>query len=124
MLPRPRTLGSRFSSGKTAQVASGSFKDRSPPNIRGTGYVVEALQTALRAFDRSDGFRDGALLAVNLGDDADTTDAYYRVEAISATRQAKLTTADETVSLVARLYYQSEEPRNGLYGRAGCLAGV
>ncbi len=60
-----------------SRVASGSFKDRNPPDIRGTGFVVESLEAALWAFHCSDSFREGALLAVNLGDDADTTGAIY-----------------------------------------------
>jgi ADP-ribosyl-[dinitrogen reductase] hydrolase len=39
--------------------------------------VVRSLEAALWAFYRSDGFREGGLLAVNLGDDADTTAAIY-----------------------------------------------
>ena len=62
---------------KIAAIASGSFKHRNPPAIRGTGYVVESLEAALWAFYRSQSFRDGALLAVNLGHDADTTGAVY-----------------------------------------------
>ena len=62
---------------KIAAIASGSFKHRNPPAIRGTGYVVESLEAALWAFHHSTSFRDGALLAVNLGDDADTTGAVY-----------------------------------------------
>lgn len=62
---------------KIAAVASGSFKRKQPPEIRGTGYVVEALEAALWAFHSSTSFREGALLAVNLGDDADTTGAIY-----------------------------------------------
>jgi ADP-ribosylglycohydrolase len=60
-----------------AAVASGSFKNQNPPAIRGTGYVVESLEAALWAFYRSESFRDGLLMAVNLGDDADTTGAIY-----------------------------------------------
>jgi ADP-ribosylglycohydrolase len=59
------------------EVAAGSFKVREPPEIRGSGYVVESLEAALWALHRSDTFRDGCLLAVNLGDDADTTGAVY-----------------------------------------------
>jgi ADP-ribosylglycohydrolase len=58
-------------------VALGSFKQRQPPQIRGTGYVVSALEAALWAFYRSNSFREGCLMAVNLGDDADTTGAIY-----------------------------------------------
>jgi len=39
--------------------------------------VVDCLEAALWAFQRSETFRDGALRAVNLGDDADTTGAVY-----------------------------------------------
>lgn len=58
-------------------VAGGSFLHREPPEIRGSGFVVESLEAALWAFARSDSFREGCLLAVNLGDDADTTGAVY-----------------------------------------------
>lgn len=60
-----------------AEIAGGSFKRREPPDIRGTGYVVRSLEAALWAFHRCNDFRDGALLAVNLGNDADTTGAVY-----------------------------------------------
>jgi ADP-ribosyl-[dinitrogen reductase] hydrolase len=58
-------------------IAAGSFKERRPPEIRGTGYVVNSLEAALWAFYRSGSFREGCLLAVNLGEDADTTGAVY-----------------------------------------------
>lgn len=59
------------------QVASGSFKGKNPPQIRGSGYVVKSLEAALWAFFHSGSFRSGSLLAVNLGEDADTTGAVY-----------------------------------------------
>ena len=59
------------------EIARGSFKEREPPEIRGTGYVVRSLEAALWAFHRSDSFEEGCLLATNLGDDADTTAAVY-----------------------------------------------
>jgi len=58
-------------------LAAGSFKEREPPEVRGTGYVVHCLEAALWAFHRSGSFEEGALMAVNLGDDADTTGAVY-----------------------------------------------
>ena len=39
--------------------------------------MVLALEAALWAFAKSRTFEEGALLAVNLGDDADTTGAIY-----------------------------------------------
>lgn len=58
-------------------IASGSFKEKNPPEIKGTGYVIDCLEAALWAFYHSDSFKDGCLMAVNLGDDADTTAAVY-----------------------------------------------
>lgn len=60
-----------------AEVAAGSFKRLNPPEIIGSGYVVKSLEAALWAFHKSNSFREGCLLAVNLGDDADTTGAVY-----------------------------------------------
>jgi ADP-ribosylglycohydrolase len=58
-------------------VADGSFKRLNPPEIKGSGYVVKSLEAALWAFFHSRTFAEGALLAANLGDDADTTAAVY-----------------------------------------------
>jgi ADP-ribosyl-[dinitrogen reductase] hydrolase len=81
------------------QIAAGSFKHRQPPAIKGSGYVVQSLEAALWAFDRTDSFREGCLLAVNLGDDADTTGAvygqlagaFYGAQSIPPSWRAKLT---------------------------------
>jgi ADP-ribosylglycohydrolase len=59
------------------EIARGSFKHRQPPEIQGSGYVVKSLEAALWAFYHSHSFREGCLLAVNLGLDADTTGAVY-----------------------------------------------
>jgi ADP-ribosyl-[dinitrogen reductase] hydrolase len=62
---------------KIAEITAGSFQKKQPPEIRGTGYVVDSLEAALWAFAGSESFEEGALMAVNLGDDADTTGAVY-----------------------------------------------
>jgi len=59
------------------KIARGSFKVLEPPEIKGSGYVVKSLEAALWAFYKTNSFKDGCLLAVNLGDDADTTGAVY-----------------------------------------------
>lgn len=56
-------------------VARGSFRTRRPPEIKGSGYVVQSLEAALWAFHDAAGFHQAVLRAVNLGDDADTTGA-------------------------------------------------
>jgi len=60
-----------------AEIALGSFKRKEPPAIKGTGHVVKSLEAALWAFYKTDNFKDGCLLAVNLGNDADSTGAVY-----------------------------------------------
>jgi len=63
--------------GEIDEIAAGSFKRREPPEIRGEGYVVKSLEAALWAFYKGISFKEGCLLAVNLGKDADTTGAVY-----------------------------------------------
>ena len=58
-------------------IARGSYRYKQPPAIIGSGYVVQSLEAALWAFANSTTFAEGALLAVNLGNDADTTAAIY-----------------------------------------------
>lgn len=102
---------------KIAVIAGGSFKRREPPAIKGTGYVVSALEAALWAFHKSEDFRHGALLAVNLGDDADTTaaiygqiaGAYYGVNAIPILWRERITMATEIISMADKLYAHSRK---------------
>ena len=57
-------------------IAKTSHK-KSRNEIKSTGYVIDTLEAALWAFAKTDNFRDGAILAVNLGGDADTVGAVY-----------------------------------------------
>ncbi|MBT3500325.1 MAG: ADP-ribosylglycohydrolase family protein [Gemmatimonadales bacterium] len=94
-----------------AEVAAGSFKEKNPLEICGTGHVVRSLEAALWAFYHSDDFKTGALLAVNLGDDADTTGAvygqiagaYYGADDIPASWREKVTFVDDIESYATRL---------------------
>lgn len=56
-------------------LAGGSWRDKEPPAIKGSGYCVDALEAALWAVAGADDFRQAVLRAANLGDDADTTAA-------------------------------------------------
>ncbi|MFD0715012.1 ADP-ribosylglycohydrolase family protein [Paenibacillus sp. GCM10027626] len=62
---------------KIEEIRQGSYRNSEPPEIQGSGYVVKSLEAALWAFSKASTFEEGALLAVNLGDDADTTGAVY-----------------------------------------------
>ena len=57
------------------EIAHGSFRQRQPPAIKGSGWVVKSLEASLWAFHDADTFEEAVLKAVNLGDDADTTGA-------------------------------------------------
>lgn len=100
-----------------AAIARGSFKRKEPPEIVGSGYVVRSLEAALWAFHKSDDFRSGALLAVNLGNDADTTGAvygqlagaYYGEAAIPAGWVEKLALRETILALADRLYLGPSE---------------
>jgi ADP-ribosylglycohydrolase len=60
---------------------SGLFKDRfrarRTGQMRAGGTIEEALEAALWAFERTRSFRDGALLAANLGENSDVVGAAY-----------------------------------------------
>lgn len=64
-------------SSEMSEVVQGSFLKKSRDEIFAFGYVVKSLEAALWCFAHSDNFEQGALLAANLGDDADTTAAIY-----------------------------------------------
>ena len=57
------------------EIAQGSFRQKQPPGIKGSGWVVKSLEASLWAFHNAESFEDAVLKAVNLGDDADTTGA-------------------------------------------------
>ena len=100
-----------------SDVASGSFKKKNPPEIKGTGYVVESLEAALWAFYNSDSFEEGVLKAVNLGDDADTTGAvygqlagaYYGLEGIPERFKDKIVMKELILSYAEGLYDKQNE---------------
>lgn len=98
-------------------IAEGSFAAKEPPDIRGTGYVVDSLEAALWAFHRANSFEEGLMLAVNLGDDADTTaavygqlaGAFYGVSAIPQRFRDQLVMRDLIEELAGKLYERAFE---------------
>ncbi|MES2663768.1 MAG: ADP-ribosylglycohydrolase family protein [Pseudomonadota bacterium] len=58
-------------------VQQGSYKNKSYHEVFADGTAVNTMEAALWAFYNSSNFKDGAMLAVNLGDDADTVAAIY-----------------------------------------------
>ena len=100
---------------KIAAIAAGSFKHKQPPEIRGTGYVVDTLEAVLWAFFHTEDFRQGALKVVNLGQDADTTGAifgqiagaHYGAESIPTEWRQRLAMSTEITSMADRLHDQT-----------------
>jgi len=90
----------------------GSFHAKQPPEIRGGGYVVQALEAALWALLKTRTFEDGVLAAVNLGDDADTTAAIfgqlagacYGVEAIPAHWREQVIMREQILQMAEQLH--------------------
>jgi ADP-ribosylglycohydrolase len=111
-----------------ATIAAGSFKDKAPPAIRGTGYVVDALEAALWAFWTTEDFQSGALAAVNLGNDADTTGAifgqlagaYYGAEGIPGDWRGRLAKGDVIEQKASGLFrFVSQWPQLASGGSQG-----
>ena len=56
-------------------IAKGTWRGKSRNRIRSSGYVIDTLEAALWAVTETSSFADAVVLAVNLGDDADTVGA-------------------------------------------------
>jgi ADP-ribosyl-[dinitrogen reductase] hydrolase len=104
-----------------ARIAAGSFKTKGTHEIRASGFVVHTLEAALWAFFHSSDFREGALLAVNLGEDADTTGAvygqlagaHYGVDGIPQNWRDMIARRDEIVSLATALFERAHAVDEG-----------
>ena len=100
-----------ISSEKLLAIARGEYKAKSAHQIRGNGYVVDALEAALWCFWTTDTFSAAVLAASNLGDDADTTaaicgqvaGAYYGQSGIPVPWVEKLYLKDRIIELGERL---------------------
>lgn len=101
------------------EIVAGSYKERKPPAIKGSGYVVRSLEAALWAFHHANSFQEGCLMAANLGDDADTTaaiygqiaGAYYGMDAIPAGWRQKLARIEEMLAIADALYAAAQRPK-------------
>jgi ADP-ribosylglycohydrolase/O-acetyl-ADP-ribose deacetylase (regulator of RNase III) len=89
------------------RVLDGSIVRARREDIKGSGYVVHCLEASLWAAHRGADYREAVLLAVNLGDDTDTTAAVTGAiaGAIGGTRGIPLQWQEQLVGrpMVARL---------------------
>jgi ADP-ribosyl-[dinitrogen reductase] hydrolase len=70
-------LSAQVHDARLLRVLDGSFMRKTRDEIRSSGFVLDTLEAALWAFFTTASFSEGALLAVNLGGDADTVGAVY-----------------------------------------------
>lgn len=104
-------------------VTRGAWRGKEPPEIRGTGYCVDALEAAMWAVHGADDFRSAVLRAANLGDDADTTAAIagqlagarWGASGIPDDWRSRLTMADRLVSLADNLFAQQSPATEDLW---------
>jgi ADP-ribosyl-[dinitrogen reductase] hydrolase len=75
--PRANILSPRGFAGATRieKIANGAWRGKARKSVRGSGYVVAALEAALWCVASSSDFRGAVLRAANLREDADTTAA-------------------------------------------------
>jgi len=59
------------------EIMEGSYKNKSREEINSSGYVIYTLEAALWSFYHTNSFKEGLILAVNLGEDTDTIGAVY-----------------------------------------------
>jgi ADP-ribosyl-[dinitrogen reductase] hydrolase len=101
----------RFQSAKVRAIAAGEYRSKKVEAISGSGYVIHCLEASAWCLWHSNSFREAILLAVNLGDDADTTGAvcgqlagaFYGERDIPPEWLSRLVMADDIRSLADRL---------------------
>ena len=99
------------SSERLNSISRGEYRSSRAQEIQGTGYVVDCLEAALWCFAHAESFREAALEAANLGDDADTTaavcgqlaGAYYGLSGIPKHWHERLSLREEILSLADAL---------------------
>lgn len=93
-------------------VLLGSYKNKTRAEISAKGLATTCLEAALWSFYQTDSFDEGVLLAVNLGEDSDTTGAvygqlagaYYGLENIRADFLEKLWDREILENIAIELY--------------------
>ncbi len=101
---------------KVQALATGAYRHKSRDAVKGSGYCVESLEAALWCFARASSFKEAVLLAVNLGDDADTTaaicgqlaGAFYGAGSIPPEWREKVVMVEEIGHIASQLHVLSE----------------
>jgi ADP-ribosylglycohydrolase len=105
-------LWNDIKSEKVIAISNGSYKNKNHYNIKSSGYVIDTLESAMWAFHNSDNFEKGALMAVNLGGDADTVGAvfgqiagaFYGFDGIPKKWVNKIVMSDKIIGMASKIY--------------------
>ena len=97
--------------GRIIEAVNGAFKKKRA-QIKSDGFVINTLEAGLWSFLNSDSFAEAVLMAVNLGDDADTVaavtgqlaGAYYGYQAIPDKWLARLADYELLKETAEKLY--------------------
>lgn len=95
-----------------AEIAKGAWRSKRRADIRGSGYVVEALEAALWCVGTTTTFADAVLRAANLREDADTTAAIagqlagtlYGASGIPEAWRRQVVQAEKIAGLASQLF--------------------
>jgi ADP-ribosylglycohydrolase len=107
--------------GKIEEIASGSWRGKTPSQIGSSGYVADSLEAALWCVASTADFETAILKAANLGGDADTTaaiagqlaGALYGKDAIPSRWLEKLAWGKRIEERAADLFEQSVARKSG-----------
>jgi ADP-ribosyl-[dinitrogen reductase] hydrolase len=94
-----------------AQLLQADIKKQSIDSIPSSGYVMSTLKASMHCFLTTENYQDATLMAVNLGDDSDTTAAvtgglaglYYGYEAIPEKWRNEIKRSNDIKDLCDRL---------------------
>jgi ADP-ribosylglycohydrolase len=121
-LPKPQVLAPPWDlpadrpKSRIRGLIEGRYRAKDPATIRAGDHVIDTLELALWAFERTDSFADGVLLVANAGENSDVAGAvygqlagaYYGVEAIPTAWRNSLIKKDLVTSLALRLLEQTK----------------
>jgi ADP-ribosyl-[dinitrogen reductase] hydrolase len=102
---------SHFQCPNVRAIVAGEYRKKKAEAISTSGYVIHCLEAAVWCFWQASSFREAILMAVNLGDDADTTGAvcgqiagaFFGEDGIPPAWLSRLVMVDEIRALADRL---------------------
>jgi ADP-ribosyl-[dinitrogen reductase] hydrolase len=108
---------SRFQCPKVRAIAAGDYRNKNAKAISASGYVIHCLEASAWCFWQANSYQEAILLAVNLGDDADTTGAvcgqiagaFYGEGGMPPDWLSRLVMVDEIRALADRLAVQRKD---------------